>query len=274
MPLGLESRFGPGQKRANRTGRYFERFSDLVIRMARVSQHQHLPVAFGQSRQRRANPCGPRAIRSDHLSRIGCAFIDPGLAADYQKLLEMWGYEPYLAQGVFEALQAAAALPDEQRQQVAEAIVRLTDVQLALAASTSPRASLATRASLEASSAAAETARTQALQLAGVQPPAKTATLAAPTATDLPTVEAHIDPTETSSVVPTLTVTSSLPTATVTARPNLPAVKPTDKPTNTPRPPNTPPGQIKTPNTPPGQEKTPKPDQPPPGQEKTPKPKK
>ena len=172
------------------------------------------------------------------------------------------------------ALQAAAALPDEQRQQVADAIVRLTDVHLALAASTSPRASLATRASLEASVAAAETARAQALQLADVQPPAEAATLAAPTATDLPTVEAHLDPTETSSAVPTLTGTSPLPTATVTAKPNLPAVKPTDKPTNTPRPPNTPPGQVKTPNAPPGQEKTPKPDQPPPGQEKTPKPKK
>jgi hypothetical protein len=165
------------------------------------------------------------------------------------------------------ALQAAAALPEDQQPRIANAVVRLADAQATLAANLSATASLATRASLEASTAAASAARERALQLAGVQPPPDAATTATPAVTT----------TSTSTSTPSITPTSSVdaPTATGLPKPTLPAIKPTEKPTKTPKPPNTPPGQVKTPNTPPGQVKTPKPDVAPPGQQdKTPKPKK
>ncbi|MBI5565964.1 MAG: hypothetical protein HY870_13800 [Chloroflexi bacterium] len=169
------------------------------------------------------------------------------------------------------ALQVAALLPEEQQQWVAETVVRLTDAQAALAANSSATASLATRASLEASVAAASATRERALQLVDVLPPPDSATATAPTATNTSTSTSM--PRATPSITPTPSV--GTPTDTVLPTSTRPVVKPTDKPTKTPKPPNTPPGLVKTPNTPPGQVKTPKPDTVPPGQEdKTPKPKK
>lgn len=162
------------------------------------------------------------------------------------------------------AMQVAASLPDDQRRSIGEAVVRLTDVQQVLTAAASTRASLATRASLEASVAAAAATREQALNLAGM-PPTSTAT-AAPT--DSPTLAPTAKPSETAGSTPTSTM--SVPTGTHAASPRASTLKPT----NTPKPAVTPPGLVKTPNTPPGQVKTPKPDVPPPGQVKTPKPKK
>jgi len=166
------------------------------------------------------------------------------------------------------ALQTAAVLPVEQQQVIASAVIRLADVQAALTKNSSAAASATTRASLEASAATASAARERALHLVE-QPPSDSATTVA---TDTPTSTLTSIPSETATVAPTSTVV--VPTEIVGAKPTLPNIKPTSKPTNTARPPNTPPGLVKTPNTPPGQVKTPKPDTVPPGQVKTPKPKK
>lgn len=166
------------------------------------------------------------------------------------------------------ALQGAANLPEDQQRYIAEAVVRLTDVQTVLAADASITASRATRASLEASVAAAAATREQALNLVGALPPTSAATVVP---TDEPALVPTAKPSETVGVVPTSTVI--VPTGTREASPMEPTLEPTDKPTKTPKPAVTPPGLVKTPNTPPGQVKTPKPDAPP-GQVKTPKPQK
>ena len=163
------------------------------------------------------------------------------------------------------AMQATAALPNEEQQVMLEAVIRVADAHLAVSADTATGIAPAVRSALASSATTMSTARQRAFELLDRTPPPVKVIDATATLTDTPTLaDASSTPT---SVNPTLAPTEIPPTNGA-----LPVVKPTDKPTNTPKPPNTPPGQVKTPNTPPGQVKTPKPPNTPPGQVKTPKP--